>query len=116
MEEYHRWLEVVAGWLALIDDCYVGELRESLTFPREIKQAELKGFVAARSARLFYYLQQSLQRFDRGMELIRSTSMRQGQAACGYECLRQTVGEGSSNSCVGMSAGEGSNSLVGMSA
>ena len=89
LEEYHRWLEVVAGWLALIDDCYVGELRESLTFFRKIKQAELKAPVAARSARLFYYLQQSLQRFDRGMELIRSTSMRQGQAACGYECLRQ---------------------------
>ena len=47
LEEYHRWLEVVAGWLALIDDCYVGELRESLTFPREIKQAELKAPVAA---------------------------------------------------------------------
>ena len=42
LEEYHRWLEVAAGWLALIDDCYVGELRESLTFFREIKQAELK--------------------------------------------------------------------------
>ena len=46
LEEYHRWLEVVAGWLALIDDCYVGELRESLTFPWEIKQGELKAFVA----------------------------------------------------------------------
>ena len=62
LEEYRRWLEVEAGWLALIDDCYVGELW-SLTFPREIKQAGLKAPVAAPSARLFYYLQQSLQRF-----------------------------------------------------
>ena len=53
---------LVAGWLALIDDCCVGELR-GLDLSREIKQAELKAPVAARSARLFYYLQQSLQRF-----------------------------------------------------
>ena len=45
VKEYRR-LEVIA----------VEELRESLTFPREIKQAELKGPVASRSARLLYYL------------------------------------------------------------
>ena len=41
-----------------------------------------------------------------------------GLCACGSSsvCERETVGEGSSNSCVGMSAGVGSNSLVGMSA
>ena len=55
----------------------------------DIKQTVLSAPVASRSAKLFYYLQQSLQKFDRGMELVRSTSMRQRQAACGYECMRQ---------------------------
>ena len=41
-----------------------------------------------------------------------------GLCACGSSsvCERETVGEGSSNGCVGMSACIGSNSLVGMSA
>ena len=89
LEEYHRWLEVLASWLALIDDNYVGELRQALVHDTDIKQSILAAPVASRSAKLFYYLQQSLQKFDRGMELVRSTSMRQGQAACGYECMRQ---------------------------
>ena len=89
LEEYHRWLEVLASWLALIDDNYVGELRQALVHGTDIKQSALAAPVASRSAKLFYYLQQSLQKFDRGMELVRSTSMRQGQAACGYECMRQ---------------------------
>ena len=75
----------------LIDDNYVNELRQAMTHDREIKQSEMAVPVASRSARLFYYLQQSLQKFERGMELVRSTSMRQAQAACGYEVMRQTV-------------------------
>ena len=55
----------------------------------DIKQSALAAPVASRSAKLFYYLQQSLQKFDRGMELVRSTSMCQRQAACGYECIQQ---------------------------
>ena len=89
LEEYHRWCEVLASWLALIDDNYVNELRQAMTHDREIKQSDVAVPVASRSARLFYYLQQSLQKFERGMELVRSTSMRQGQAACGYEVMRQ---------------------------
>ena len=89
LEEYHRWCEVLASWLALVDDAYVTELREAILLEREIRQTALPAQVASRSARLYYYLQQSLQKFDRGMELVRSTSMRQGQAACGYECMRQ---------------------------
>ncbi|CAE7779348.1 unnamed protein product [Symbiodinium sp. CCMP2592] len=89
LEEYHRWCEVLASWLALIDDNYVNELRQAMVHNREIKQSEMSAPVASRSARLFYYLQQSLQKFERGMELVRSTSMRQAQAACGYEVMRQ---------------------------
>ena len=89
LEEYHRWCEVLASWLALIDDNYVNELHQAMTHDREIKQSEMAVPVASRSARLFYYLQQSLQKFERGMELVRSTSMRQAQAACGYEVMRQ---------------------------
>ncbi|CAE7837055.1 unnamed protein product [Symbiodinium sp. CCMP2592] len=89
LEEYHRWCEVLASWLALIDDNYVNELRQAMVHHREIKQSEMSAPVASRSARLFYYLQQSLQKFERGMELVRSTSMRQAQAACGYEVMRQ---------------------------
>ncbi|CAE7356130.1 GIP [Symbiodinium sp. CCMP2592] len=83
----HRWCEVLASWLALIDDNYVNELRQAMVHHREIKQSEMSAPVASRSARLFYYLQQSLQKFERGMELVRSTSMRQAQAACGYEAI-----------------------------
>ena len=89
LEEYHRWCEVLASWLALIDDNYVNELRQAMVHHKEIKQSEMSAPVASRSARLFYYLQQSLQKFERGMELVRSTSMRQAQAACGYEVMRQ---------------------------
>ena len=35
---------------------------------KEIKQSEMSASVASRSARLFYNLQQSLQKFERGME------------------------------------------------
>ena len=90
LEEYHRWCEVLASWLALIDDNYVNELRQAMVHHKEIKQSEMSAPVVSRSARLFYYLQQSLQKFERGMELVRSTSMRQAQAACGYEVMRQT--------------------------
>ena len=67
---------------------YVGELRQALVHDTDTKQSILAAPVASRSAKMFYYLQQSLQKFDRGMELVRSTSMRQGQllvgmSACG---------------------------------
>ena len=75
--------------VALIDDNYVNELRQAMTHDREIKQSDMAVPVASRSARLFYNLRQSLQKFERGMELVRSTSMRQAQAACGYEVMRQ---------------------------
>ena len=91
LEEYHRWCEVLASWLALIDDNYVNELRQAMVHHKEIKQSEMSAPVVSRSARLFYYLQQSLQKFERGMELVRSTSMRQAQAACGYEVMRQNA-------------------------
>ena len=79
----------VSARLALIDDNYVNELRQAMTHDREIKQSDMAVPVASRSARLFHYLQQSLQKFERGMELVRSTSMRQGQAACGHKVMRQ---------------------------
>ena len=37
----HRWCEVLASWLALIDDNYVNELRQAMTHDREIKQSEM---------------------------------------------------------------------------
>ena len=74
LEEYHRWCKVLTSWLVLIDDNYVNELHQAMVHDREIKQSKMTVPVASRSARLFYYLQQSLQKFERGMELVRSPS------------------------------------------
>ena len=49
LEEYHRWLEVLASWLALIDDNYVGELRQALVHDTDIKLLRTKnGFTLLR--------------------------------------------------------------------
>ena len=48
LEEYHRWCEVSASWLALTDD-YVNELHQAMMHDREIKQSEML------PARLFCY-------------------------------------------------------------
>ncbi|CAE7038329.1 unnamed protein product, partial [Symbiodinium sp. CCMP2592] len=55
---------------------------------KEIVQADLNPETAARSSKLFYYLTQSLAKWERGSELLRSCSRRQGQSACGYEVIR----------------------------
>ena len=54
--EWHRFLEVFMSWLALIDEAYVSEMRHSLKHPHVIEQGKLSNHVAARSAKLFYYL------------------------------------------------------------
>ena len=58
-------------------------------YKEEIVQKNLAMPIATRSARLYYCLTQSLSAYNRGMEILRSTSTRQDQAACGYECMRQ---------------------------
>ena len=60
LEEFHRFLEVLSSWLALTDGAFVGELRQCLVVPNEIKQVTLPSDTAGRSARLFYLLQQAL--------------------------------------------------------
>ena len=47
--------------------------------------------VAARSAKLYYYLTQSLSRWERGQELLRSCSKRQSLNACGYEAVHHAA-------------------------
>ena len=54
----------------------------------EILQASLNHETAARSSKLFYYLTQSLAKWERGIELLKSCSKRQAQSACGYEVIR----------------------------
>ena len=44
--------------------------------------------IAARSAKVFYYLQQCFAKWDGGLELLRSVSKRQGSTAAGYETMR----------------------------
>ena len=58
--EWYRFLEVLVSWLALIDEAYVSEMRRCLKHPNVIEQAKLQSPVAARSAKLFYYLGQCL--------------------------------------------------------
>ena len=70
------------------DEAYVSEMRHCLKHPNVIEQAKLQSPVAARSAKLFYYLGQCLAKWERGLELLRSVSKRQGLSAAGYEVVR----------------------------
>ncbi len=88
VEEWHRFVEVLSSWLALIDEAYVSEFRLALRHDQEISQVKLAKDVAARSSKLFYYLGQSLAKWERGLELLRSVSKRQGMSAAGYEVVR----------------------------
>ena len=85
--EWHRFLEVFV-WLALIDLAYVSEMRHCLKHPNVVEQAKLQSPVAARSAKLFYYLGQCLAKWERELELLGSVSKRQGLSAAGYEVVR----------------------------
>ena len=62
--EWHRFLEVFVSWLALTDEAYVSEMRHCLKHPNVIEQAKLQSPVAARSAKLFYYLGQCLAKWE----------------------------------------------------
>ena len=80
-----RSMETLSSWLALQEEAFV---RERIPVKSEIKQVDLNSETAARSFKLFYYLTQSLAKWNRGLELLRSCSKRQGQSACGYEVIR----------------------------
>ncbi|CAE7690609.1 unnamed protein product, partial [Symbiodinium necroappetens] len=88
VECWHSFLETLSSWLALQDEAYVRELQFCVKTKHEIDQASLAADVAARSAKLFYYLTQSLAKWERGLELLRSCSKRQAQSATGYEVVR----------------------------
>ncbi|CAE7206620.1 unnamed protein product [Symbiodinium sp. CCMP2592] len=70
------------------EEAFVRELQLCILVKKEIVQADLNPETAARSSKLFYYLTQSLAKWERGSELLRSCSKRQGQSACGYEVIR----------------------------
>ena len=88
VECWHSFLETLSSWLALQDEAYVRELQFCIKTKHEIDQSSLAADVAARSAKLFYYLTQSLAKWERGLELLRSCSKRQAQSATGYEVVR----------------------------
>ncbi|CAE7351166.1 unnamed protein product [Symbiodinium natans] len=88
----------VETWHAYLRHCHRGLLfKMSLSFEscnsasskrtRSFKK-DLADDVAARSAKLYHYLTQSLSRWERGQELLRSCSKRQSLSACGYEAVR----------------------------
>ena len=85
---WHSFMETLSSWLALQEEAFVRELLLCIPVKSEIKQVELNAETAARSSKLFYYLTQSLAKWDRGLELLRSCSKRQGQSACGYKVIR----------------------------
>ena len=87
VEEWLRFTDVFSAWLALIDKSYVNELKLCRGYATEINQSPLAPAIVARSAKVFYYLQQCFAKWDRGMELLRSVSKRQGSTA-GYETMR----------------------------
>ena len=88
VECWHSFLDTLSSWLALQDEAYVRELQFCIKTKHEIDQSSLAADVAARSAKLFYYLTQSLAKWERGLELLRSCSKRQAQSATGYEVVR----------------------------
>ena len=88
VETWHSFMETLSSWLALQEEAFVRELQLCVPVKSEIKQVDLNAETAARSSKLFYYLTQSLAKWDRGLELLRSCSKRQGQSACGYEVIR----------------------------
>ena len=88
VEEWLRFTDVFSAWLALIDESYVNELKLCRGYATEINQSILAPAIAARSAKVFYYLQQCFAKWDRGLELLRSVSKRQGSTAAGYETMR----------------------------
>ena len=88
IEAWHGFLETMSSWLALQDEAYVNELRLCISVKDEIRQDRLPPDTAARSAKLFYLLSQSLAKWERGLELLRSCSKRQGMSATGYEAVR----------------------------
>ena len=87
-ETWHSFTETLSSWLALQEEAFVRELQLCIPVKSEIKQVDLNAETAARSSKLFSYLTQSLAKWDRGLELLRSCSKRQGQSACGYEVIR----------------------------
>ena len=88
VEEWLRFTDVFSAWLALINESYVNELKLCRSYATEINQSTLAPAIAARSAKVFYYLQQCFAKWDRGLELLRSVSKRQGSTAAGYETVR----------------------------
>ncbi|CAE7255000.1 RE2 [Symbiodinium sp. CCMP2592] len=88
VETWHSFMETLSSWLALQEEAFVRELQLCIPVKTEIVQADLNPETAARSSKLFYYLTQSLAKWERGSELLRSCSKRQGQSACGYEVIR----------------------------
>ena len=88
IEAWHGFLETLSSWLALQDEAYVNNLRLCIGVKDEIQQDRLPADTAARSAKLFYLLSQSLAKWERGLELLRSCSKRQNMSATGYEAVR----------------------------
>ena len=88
VEGWHTFLETLSSWLALQEEAFVRELQLCVPVKAEILQTKLPSDAAARSSKLFYYLTQSLAKWERGLELLRSCSKRQGMSACGYEVVR----------------------------
>ena len=85
--EFCRFLEVLSIWLALTDDAFVPELRQFVRGAERDPASFASSETAGRSAKLFY-LATSVGK-DRGLEILRSVSTRQRNAAAGYEGVRE---------------------------
>ena len=66
VETWHGYVETLSSWLALQDESFVRELQLCVKVKHEILQKDLSVEVAARSAKLFYYLTQALAKWERG--------------------------------------------------
>ena len=86
---WSEFVESVNSWLALLDDFYPMELYRATITNNVVRQDGLERGPAARSARFYHLLRQSLGTFQRGLDIVRQAEQEQLGAACGYEAFRK---------------------------
>ena len=79
---WSEFVESVNSWLALLDDFYPMELYRTTVTNNVVRQDGLERGPAARSARFYHLLRQSLGTVQRGLDIVRQAEQEQLGAAC----------------------------------
>ena len=70
VEGLHTFLETLRSWLALQEEAFIRDFQLCVPVKTEILQTKLPSDTAT-SSKLFYYLTQSLAKWERELELLR---------------------------------------------